>query len=78
MIIHITEPVSITPTGAWRVVYERRDRRGAGVLIVPHGTPGQDRLRRGAVVEVTRSRGARISSAPLATMRMAAVVAAAA
>jgi hypothetical protein len=81
MIITIIEPVApVVIDGAlhWRVEYERRDGRGAGTLNIPQGTPGQERLRRGAVVEVTRSQGNIEVRAPLATMRMLPVVAVAA
>ena len=70
MIVTVVEHITIVP-GGWRVVYERRDRRGEqGVIIVPQGTPGQDRLRKGATVEVTRYQGGIEIREPLASMRM--------
>jgi hypothetical protein len=81
VIVTIVEHVTITPSGAYRVVYEPRDGSRPphpAVLIVPQGTPGQERLRKGATVSVTRVRGDLEIREPLASMRMMGVVAVAA
>lgn len=74
MIATIVEHVTITPDGAYRVVYAPREGRGEqSVLIVPQGTPGQERLYRGATVSITRVRGELEIREPIASMRMAPV-----
>ena len=73
MIVTIVESVTITPDGAYCVVYEPRDgsrRSEPATIIVPQGTPGQERLRKGAVVSITRVRGVLEIREPIASMRM--------